>query len=96
MAVIIKNYDSKTWPHRAEEILQEDADKLVKSGAATLSHDGIYVTKVMEPEKKVMEVKEVPEFDPLSIDCPRCNALPGDPCQTPSGADTSPHSARAQ
>ena len=32
--------------------------------------------------------------EPTDVRCPKCGAPAGDPCETPSGMTTTPHSAR--
>lgn len=57
MPIIIRQYDSKTWPLRAEPISEEEAQKLVKAGKIEKGADGIYQTRVMTAEKITKEAK---------------------------------------
>jgi hypothetical protein len=57
MPVIIKEYDSKTWPKRAEHISAEEVAELEKAGKVEKGADGIYKTRVMTAEK-VTKVSE--------------------------------------
>lgn len=66
MPVILKRYESATWPVRAEHISAEEVEKLEKAGKVYKAKDGIYHTRVMVAEKVVKVVEPEAEEKPAA------------------------------